>query len=189
MEDFIKASEPLNKLTDKDVRIVYLPPATVVSSHYTGENPEEDAGNQLKAFIQNVNLPALQPGFRVYGFNNPSPSEENVPYGYEFLAVIPDALPVKEPLTKKYFPGGLYAAYCIKMGDFHLWQNLYEYVSSNDTYDIDWEREPQGMQGFLEEHLNAHTYYTEENQHFIQLDLLIPIKMKGRAHHGLERTT
>ena len=56
------------KIIDKrmDIRIVYLPPSIVASSHYIGENPEDEAGKQLEDFIKNVNLPGIKPDFRVY---------------------------------------------------------------------------------------------------------------------------
>lgn len=57
-------------------RIVYLSPSIVASSHHIGENPEDEAGNRLEDFIKSVNLPVIKPDFRVYGFNNPCPQEE-----------------------------------------------------------------------------------------------------------------
>ena len=38
-----RASKQMNKLTDKDVRIIYLPPATVASIHCVGNRPEDRA--------------------------------------------------------------------------------------------------------------------------------------------------
>lgn len=37
MEELNKANEKLNKLEDKDVRIVYLPPMTVAAAYTAGE--------------------------------------------------------------------------------------------------------------------------------------------------------
>lgn len=51
-------------------------------------------------------------------------------------------------------------------------------MKSKSEYEID-EREPYGMGGCLEEHLNDFTHYSlKEEKSFIQLDLLIPIKKK-----------
>lgn len=160
-----------------DIRIVYLPPATVAASQYTGENPEDISGDRLRSFIKLVNLPSVKPDFRVYGFNNPSPQEGQEHYGYEFWATIPDDMEVQAPLEKKQFAGGLYAAHCIKMGDFHEWKEFVEQIERNPEYKIDC-REPYGMHGSLEEHINAFSYYTDEIHEYIQLDLLIPIKKK-----------
>jgi hypothetical protein len=86
---------------------------------------------------------------------------------------------IPEPLAKKSFAGGLYAAHCIKMGDFQEWETFYKCVCSNDKYEID-HREPFGMGGSLEEHLNTFTYFqtNKDKAMFEQLDLLIPIRLK-----------
>ena len=95
---------------------------------------------------------------------------------------IPESMEVTAPLQKKHFSGGLYAAHCIKMGDFHEWQLLGKWVENNTEYEYE-AREPLGMHGSLEEHLNAYSYYDEDAaaKEFIQLDLLIPIKVRKRG--------
>lgn len=176
MEDLNKASETLSTL--KNVRILYLPPCTVAASHYFGENPEDGASEPFNRFVRNIGLPKLKPDFRVFGFNNPSP-KANETYGYEFWATIPDDLEVPAPLVKKHFAGGLYAAHCIKMGDFHEWPLLGNWVRRNPEYLYD-AREPLGMGGCLEEHLNAYSYYLsdESTAKIVQLDLLSPVKLR-----------
>lgn len=150
----------------------------VASSQYTGPNPEEVAEKPIYEFIESVRLTEVKPDFRVIGFNNLSPQENVEHYGYEFWVTIPENMNVPAPLTKKKFDGGLYAAHCIKMGDFHEWEEFYNWAKNNKEYEID-EREPYGMGGCLEEHLNAFTHYSlKEDNSFIQLDLLIPIKKK-----------
>lgn len=84
---------------------------------------------------------------------------------------------VSAPLTKKHFEGGLYAAHCIKMGDFHEWHEFYQAMEKHDMYAIE-VREPYGMHGLLEDHLNAYSHYKNDENNFIQLDLLIPVKKK-----------
>lgn len=176
MEEINNANNTIDKM--KDVRIIYIPPMTIASSHFIGPNPEDAAQKQIDEFIRAVRLNEIKPDFRVLGFNNPSPNEDQEYYGYEFWVTIPENMNVPEPLTKKNFDGGLYAAHCIKMGDFHEWQQFFEWAKNNPEYDIDY-REPYGMGGCLEEHLNAFTYYTSKEKQFIQLDLLIPIKKKS----------
>lgn len=177
MEDLNHADEMLSKL--KNVRIVYLPPATVAASHYIGSEPENHAGEALDRFIRENNLTGKKPDLRVYGFNNPNPSGANAEYGYEFWVTIPEDMEVLPPLEKKHFGGGLYAAHCIKMGDFHEWMPFYNWLKSSPEYEID-PREPLSMGGCMEEHINAYSYYckTKEDAKFIQLDLLTPVKAK-----------
>ncbi len=169
------ANEKLDSIMD--IRILYLAPATVASSHYIGENPEENAEKALARFIKESNLTVLKPDFRVYGFNNPSPTKGMEQYGYEFFVTIPQNLNVESPLIKKEFAGGLYAAHCIKMGDFHEWTPFAEQIKASKEYEIDW-RESLGMGGCMEEHINAYSLYNGDVSGFIQLDLLIPINRK-----------
>jgi len=173
MDDLHKANEVLTVLTN--VRIIYLPPCTVVSSHYIGENPEDVAGKMMDKFVESVRLQNIKSDLRMYGFNNPSPSGSET-YGYEFWVTVSDGLDIVEPLEKKKFEGGLYAAHCIKIGDFHEWQFLDDWVKNSKEYEYD-EREPHGMGGCLEEHLNAYTYF-DNSEDFTQVDLLMPVRKK-----------
>ena len=160
-----------------EVRYVYLPPMTVAAAQYTGANPEDVAGKMLDDFVKEHELQKKMPGLRVLGFNNPSPEKPEDTYGYEFWVTVPGDMDVPQPLVKKQFAGGLYAAHAIKMGDFHEWGSFMERMQNDPDYEIQW-REPFGMGGCMEEHLNAQMYFEkgEESRAFIQLDLLIPIK-------------
>lgn len=51
-----RASEKLERLTDSDVRIVYIPPMTVASCHDVGEEPEMRTGRIIREFVLNNNL-------------------------------------------------------------------------------------------------------------------------------------
>lgn len=176
MEELNKANDNLSKLNN--VRIIYLPPATVASSEYVGANPEDNASEALNKFIKETKLYEKKPDLRVYGFNNPCPREGNDTYGYEFWVTIPEDMDIPCHLTKKNFQGGLYAAHCIKMGDFHEWRLLDKWARGNDEYVYE-VREPLGMDGLLEEHLNAFTVYrNNEEVRFAQIDLLIPVKKR-----------
>lgn len=178
MEQLQNSNNVLNKL--KNVRTLYLPPMTVASSHYFGKNPEDFADRPLNEFVRATHLAEIKPDLRVFGFNNPCDPNENGEYGYEFWVTIPENMDVPEPLVKKTFPGGLYAAHSIQMGNFHEWQLLSEWVKNSEDYELD-VREPLGMAGSLEEHLNTYHYYmhqSPETAQFTQLDLLIPIKAK-----------
>lgn len=178
MEELNKSNDVLDKL--KQVRILHLPPMTVASSQYFGKNPEEHASEVLHEFVRKSGLADLKPDLRIFGFNNPCEPDANGLYGYEFWVTIPENLEVQSPLVKKHFAGGLYGAHAIQMGNFHEWRLLVDWAKENGDYDHD-IREPLGMAGSLEEHLNAYQYYKEQppqSAQFTQLDLLIPIKTK-----------
>ncbi len=180
MDQLNLANDQLSKL--KNVRIVHLPPCTVAASHYIGENPEENAGKQLYEFAKACNLYSIKPDARVFGFNHPCPSPEQSVYGYEVWVTIPKDLEVPEPLMKKQFPGGLYAAHSIVLGNFHEWDWLGKWVTEDNPKYLPNYLDDNGkcMGGLLEEHLNwlyhAQLDWPESDEH--QLDLLFPIKLR-----------
>ena len=176
LKDLQEANKKLNKLTDRDVRIVYLPPMTVASIHIaTGEGSEQQSAEILDRFINDVNLKAIYPSARCFGFNNPDGLPDNDPaHGYERWISIPDDMEVPLPFVKKHLNGGIYAAHMIPMGAWDEgWLPLHEWVSDNKTLDFRWNT-VEGVCGWLEEHLNF--WFWGENGHEMQLDLLMPVK-------------
>lgn len=181
MDELKEMSGKLNKLQDRDVRIVHVSPYTVAAAHYIGEDPERHCGNILQQFILDSGLYGIKKDARVFGFNHPNPSEGN-PYGYEIWVTIPDDMEVPSPLSKKHFKGGLYAAHKITMGDFHEWQWLCDWVINSSKFDDNSDHDGgECMHGLLEEHLN-HLYWMHQNwpeDAPSELDLLFPIKPKA----------
>jgi len=167
------------RLTDKQVRIVYLPPMTVAAVRCVGGTPEADTGDLVFAFIKEKRLPEITPGFRHFGFNAPNGElPDGSDHGYERWVTIPDDMEVSEPFVKKHFPGGRYGTHMIPMGAFEEWNLLYEWANTHETFEIAWGNEEE-MFGFVEEHLDAmrhHTWTHEQCDELLQLDLLIPLK-------------
>jgi len=186
MENLNNANESLNKLTD--VRIIYLPPMTVAAASATGDNCEGKALEMTERFVKEMNLLKIKPDIRQFGFDcsmGQTGVGENS-HKYQVWISIPDDLEVPEPLVKRVFKGGLYASHMIKMGDFHHWNLLREWVNSSDEYDNDWNTvrcEPyeHDMDRCFEESLNF--WNNLQNPNFnpdnSQLDLLFPIREKG----------
>ncbi len=181
MDDLNKANEKLNILTDKDVRIIYLPPSAVAASHHIGIEPEYHAGLVLDKFVRDIDLCKIKSDLRHYGFNHPNPDETGL-HGYEMWVTIPNDMDVPEPLVKKEFSGGLYAAHVIKFGDFHEWEWFSNWLINSDKYEFNGEWDNEIMFGFLEEHLNYINHVNLQNTEpeGMQLDLLIPIKEKNK---------
>lgn len=181
MTDLNQANEELNRLTDKNVRITYLPPATVAAIHCMGGAAETESGDLLFAFIRDSCLPQLKPDFRHYGFNHPNGTlPDGSDHGFERWVTIPDDMEVPPPFVKKQFAGGLYGAHMIPMGAFDEWNLLFTWANNHETYEIVWG-DPECMSGFMEEHLNPISHYLwshEECNLGLQLDLLIPIREK-----------
>lgn len=176
MKDLNYADEKLSKLTD--VRIVYLPPASVAAIRIAGvcPVPEDETAEKLNSFIKDKHLAKIKPDFRHYGFNNPNtemPDGSN--HGYERWVTIPEDMEVEKPFVKKDFAGGLYAAHTIAMGNFDEWKLFCDFAENNPEY------EPIKEQQCFEEHLNYINLYSltaEEINNKLQLDLLIPVKEK-----------
>ena len=180
--DLDQANEKLNKLTDRDVRIVYLPPALVAASHYIGDEPERHSAIMIDKFVIDNNLQNIYPGLRHYGFNKPNPVDETNYHGYEMWVTIPDDMDVSEPLVKKRFEGGLYAAHMIPMGAFEEWDRLFKWMHGNEKYEYRGTWDGANMFGCLEENLNYInnvTTFTNGRYDKVQLDLLMPIKERG----------
>ena len=187
--DLQAASETLLKLTDRDVRIVYLPPMTVASIHIVGqdangEHAEHTSAMVLDDFIKKANLQTVYPAARSFGFNNPDGIEDNDPaHGYERWVSIPDDMEVPAPLVKKHLDGGMYAAHVIPEGAWDEgWFPLYNWVDDNkDRYVGRWET-IEGVCGWLEEHLNYWDWNdTYDGKMVNQVDLLMPIKPRFAA--------
>ena len=176
MENLTHANQTLSRL--HNVRILRLPPAHVATSHYFGPDPEENALKPLEAFARENALPMRKPDLRLFGFNDPSPTE-NETYGYTFWLTIPETLSVPAPLVKQSMAGGLYAVHCIKFGDFHEWRLLKQWVEDSEAYSYD-AREPMGMHGCLEEQLNVYEQFSTApaDPTALQLDLMMPIRPK-----------
>lgn len=177
MDDLKKAEKSLSRLTD--VRIVYLPPATVAVAHHIGDEPEACTGAMIDRFVRDTGLTKIKPDLRHYGFNHPNPKDETGYHGYEMWVTIPDDMEVPTPLVKKHFAGGLYAAHMIPMGNFNEWEWLFDWVSKSEKYlfagDI---KDQEHMCGLLEEHLNyvGHIQLENTEPEDMQLDLLMPIR-------------
>ena len=111
-------------------------------------------------------------GFRHFGFDNPSPSDNNPVYGYEMWVVIPDNFDVPDPLVIKQFNGGLYASISTKMSEIgERWQQLCNWVKDSNKYDVDFSFQ------CLEECIDFETFISGDDN-AQQLDLLEPIKLK-----------
>jgi len=194
--DLQEASEKLNKLADRDVRIVYLPPMTAASIHIVGQDTEGNhaeliANSIIDDFIQKSNLKEVYPAARNFGFNNPDGVDDNDPaHGYERWVSIPNDMDVSAPLIKRYLEGGIYAAHMIPMGAWDEgWLPLHTWVANNDRFDFRWET-INGVCGWLEEHLNYWDWDIANRYNRInQFDLLLPVRPKFAAttKHPQER--
>lgn len=185
MEELNQASQKLTQLTD--VRIIYLPPMIVAAASATGQDCEGKALSIINRFVMEKDLLKVKPDLRHFGFDC-SQGKTGVGEGslkYQVWVSIPDDMDVPEPLVKRSFTGGLYAAHMIKMGDFDHWLLLRDWVMSSDKYTHDWHTircspYEDDMDRCFEEQLNywGNLQNADFKHEMMQLDLLFPIKEK-----------
>ncbi len=190
MDILNKANESLNKLEDKDVRIVYLPPMTVAAAYASGDGCEGRAGEMIKQFVEESGLLSIKPDARNFGFDcsEGATGVGEASHVYEMWVSVPEDMEIPEPLVRRTFNGGLYAAHVLRSWDFDDWRLLKEWVNASDKYDNDWNAprwvspETAAGQGF-EETLNYYNYVQKDcDVQFMQLDLLFPIREKEIAN-------
>ena len=190
-EKLIKADEKLSELTDKDTRIIYLPPKTVACVIGIGKEAEQESDVIMSKFIKDNDLFKVYPNVRFYGFNNPKfgQNREFIQHQYEIWATIPDDFEVSKPLLKKYFKGGLYVAFTSKPVNFDQWKSFGDWLSNNEDFQYDSSRSYRDDTlddnkircsgwGCLEEHFNSYNLYGLNNKKYIlsHIDFLIPIR-------------
>ena len=184
MNDLLKAADVLNKL--ENVRAVYVPPMTVASVYFSGENSEEKAWQAITDFASQKNLLEVKPDLRV--FKIPYLNATGNSFGDEAWVSIPDALEVPQGFTKKRFLGGQYAAHV--MGDdngFEIALGMQDWINESDKYQYDYDGnlsrcDPPlsdidsfgGMHLDLVEVLDFNSFQKPSYQ--IQIDYLTPIK-------------
>lgn len=180
IEELNRADEVLGRLTDRDVRVVYLPPSAVAAYRHVGDEPEAQVNRVIDAFVRDNDLDRSKPDLRHFGFNAPNPVDETGFHGYEIWVTVPEDMAIPAPLEKKHMAGGLYAARAIPFGAFDEWQRLGQWVKESPKYEYDGSWDPGEMFGWLEEHLNYVNHVRLENTEpeGFQLDLLMPIREK-----------
>jgi len=174
MEKLDQAGRALDELTDRDVRIVYLPPATMAAVYFVGKDEKgripEDQGEDVIAPLLET-LAKIKPDCRHYGFNHIVDGK----HGYERWFTIPDDMEVQPPFVKKQFSGGMYGAYTMR-NSFDEWDLLVEWATQHKKYEFATGNQNM-MAGLLEEHLNVMGKYILPGvKQDAQIDLLIPLK-------------
>ena len=185
MEELNSANQRLDKYEDKDVRIVYLPPMTVAAVYARGEDCEGKAGAMINQFVKDTGLLSIKPDARSFGFDC---SQGAVGVGepsrvYEMWVSVPEGMDIPQPLIRREFLGGMYAAHVLTNWDFNDWNLLGQWVNESPKYANDWgaprweSQETVFGQGF-EETLNFFHYAQTGQMKDLQLDLLFPIRLK-----------
>lgn len=184
INDLNRAADVLNKL--RNVRVVYLPPMTVVSAFFTGENPHERAWQAINDFVKQNNLFEIKPDLRIFRIERSNATGQN--FGNEVWVSIPDDFIVPAPLTKKKFHGGHYTAHVLGDDGFLTYLGLQDWINESDKYQYDYDgnltrvtppiEEIDSFGGTRldpEEILNYHEVFHDPGSE-IQYDVLFPVK-------------
>jgi len=150
-----------------EVRIVEMKPMRVACALGFGTNPEDQAFSILVPFAKRIGLEPGSPGYRTFGFDNPSPAPGSPNYGYEvWLPVGPD-VEAEDPITIKEIPGSKYAVtrFTGLSNIGRMWGELVAWFEdSSYTRPVNWN-------ACLEEVINP----TETDPEKLTFDLYLPI--------------
>lgn len=92
-----------------EISIVKLSPMRVASAWGFGPSPEGVAWQKLVDFAEPRGLLKAESGSRIFGFNNPNPSESSPNYGYEFWISVGEKIEPEGDIRIVSFAGGTYA--------------------------------------------------------------------------------
>ena len=153
-----------DQVLDVEIRIEQLPPLRVARFYGEGTSPEGIALDKLAAWAEPQGL-LDDLSYRLFGFNNPSPSPDKPTYGYEAWITINGEVSDSDEASIHLFEGGLYAVTRVR-GVENIgkgWQRLQAWhKESGRVY---------GQQQWLEEHLSPLGGALDE----LQLDLFFPL--------------
>lgn len=151
-------------MNDLEVRIVKLEPLRVACVNAYSESPEQDSWLKMEAWAKPKGLLDVS-GLRVFGYNNPNPSQGTPNYGYDFWITVAPEVDAEDEVNIIDFPGGLYAVTRVKGTDYihETWKQLVVWMEES-KYQL-------GGHQWLEEHLTPMDTPFED---FV-LDLYAPI--------------
>lgn len=131
-------------MASQQVEIVRLEPMRMVVFHGFGPNPEELAWQQLESWAAGRSFFQKSKDARIFGFNNPNPSDASPNYGYDLWLTVGEEIDVEAPIRIHRYPGGLYAVMHLENITApwdqipQAWHNLYLWVEAS-RYKIDGE--------------------------------------------------
>ena len=187
MEKYFEGnSEWVEKYPDIKV-IKELEPMKVACFTYFGDDPETHAFDVLKQWAKEHDIAFHDPEYRVFGYNNPDPSnvDSEETYGYEVCMTVPEELfeiledvpegferGTYDRVKRRVLSGGKFAVTSVRWehheecgGEImNAWKRFGEWLHESKYI---W-----GGNQYLEEHLG----FDEEDNHFGGVDLYISIQ-------------
>ncbi|MGE5123229.1 MAG: AraC family transcriptional regulator [Acidobacteriaceae bacterium] len=156
-------------MDDQEIHIVTLPPMKVARFYAYSSSPEHDAWNKMMSWAKSHDYWKEVPLTRIFGFDNPSPTEGSPNRGYEFWITVGPEVQSDKEVKVQVFTGGKYAVLrCNVTGNpFEVipagWETLIKWCEASQyTY---------GNHQCVEEHLTR----PEDDRDYFVLDLCLPI--------------
>ncbi|MDH4156546.1 MAG: AraC family transcriptional regulator [candidate division Zixibacteria bacterium] len=141
-----------------------IPPMRVASCRAVSATPEHDAWRTLMDWADKNGLLAPSRPYRLFGFDNPGPSENCPTHGYEFWITAGPDIDTSKNIEIKEFPGGLYAVTPTTVaGISGAWKHFIAWLKIS--------RYTHGPHQCLEEHLSP----AETPNDKTQIDLYLPL--------------
>lgn len=175
-----------NELVEKypDIKVIKeLEPMKVACFTYYGKCPEDHAYEALKKWFHENEIILHDSKYRLFGYNNPDPGENQEEYAYEYCITISDELyeeleEVPSEMFEQTYPkvyrklltGGKYAVMSVRPQG----KEIGEQIMKAWPRLIKWLEESKYMWGtgqYLEEHLG----FSPEDDHIGGVDLYISI--------------
>lgn len=187
MEKYFEENSELAEKYPEIKVIKELEPMKVACFTYFGDAPEDHAFYEMKKWAREHGVAFHNQGYRVFGYNNPDPSnvDSDETYGYEVCITISDELydsleDVPEGFAKgtydcvkrRILKGGKFAVTSVKREEN---EDIGEGIMKTWKRFSEWLHESKYIWGgnqYLEEHLG----FSEEDDHIGGVDLYISIQ-------------
>ena len=147
----------------------------VVYFNYYGKDPEDGAFELFKQWINKEKIDLVKEGLRVFGYNNPNPTDDSGIYGYEVCVTLNETVKKKiGKLPTKILDGGMYALVTVKQEpNKHIGQSIFETWQRFGTW-LQTSKFQLSPRQWLEEHHG----FDEQLNHIGNVDLYMSIEYK-----------
>lgn len=152
--------------TDPKIKVIRdLPEMTIASFVCKGLHPEKQALEMMAAWAGKHGM--FEQPFRIFGFDNPSPTKSNPEYGYEVWITVPEGFACNDA-TIKVVPSKTYAIIHTVLSEIQIsWRHFVKWLNLG--------RYEYGGGNCLEEHLTEMGDWDKKEMEF---DLYMPVRLK-----------
>ena len=123
-------------MSEKDIKIVTLPPMRVICFNGFGRMPEDQAYTKASTWLKANGMWGDWKSHKFFGYNNPDPSPGSPNYGYDVWITVDDSVQPGGEGRIIDFQGGLFAVAHVHAGPegqgiHEKWQELAAWVENS----------------------------------------------------------